>query len=484
MQQNKLLTYLMCLDAEEMKRFTRFMQSPYHTTNKPARAMVEALAKYHPAFDSSRLKKELLFQKIYGTNRPFHEGRLDQVMTQTLQLLNQFLAIENMMNSPLEMNKNRMGAMRKRKIDNAFFKGAKKREQLIENMPEGPERYLEGYQLFKDLFFHPATNRHLPEMKSIEKYVENLDWFILWEKQLTTNFLLNRQIVLSKKYDLKLHAEITEAFAEKVSNHYTLFILNKISEQQHQIDEKEMLALIDDYLENIDKIEKALESIVYALIRNLLAKGMRQSPEIFTRPLFKMMRMAHQKKWDLVEGKLTTNQLTGFVSVASKVGEFEYAENLIKNNLHLIDPADKVDVENLGYGYIYFWKGCYKNTLNYYDLAIGYLLKANQNKSFFSYQIKSLLLRCYYEVYLNDTDQQFFINDFSLAFERHLARDDSLSENKAEAYRNFCRYIRKLTKLKYQKENLTAKKDALSKQAASEKILFAREWIEEKIKGL
>lgn len=484
MQDNKLIRYLKTLDGDEMKRFVLFLRSPYHSTNKPALKLAEHLSKYHPEYDSPRLKKETVFKKIYGADRPFHEGRLGQVMTQTVKLFEQFLTLETVHSDPLVTSKIRMQAFRNKRLDKAYAKEASQREKHIAKIPEGAKRYLEGYKLGRDLFYHPSTERLKVNIDSLEKYVGNLDHFYLWEKQITTNLLMNRELIFPKKYDIKLYDEITIAFSEKIQQNYTLSFFHRLIKTRKDFKKETIVSISEEFQVNFEKIEEEFRAIIYSLVKNMMAKVVRSNTEDISRQLFLLMKFAREEGIDLIDGKISTNNFTGLVSIASKEGAYDFALRVLENHINLVQEQDRDDVFNLGKGYVDFWRGTVENNIETIERAVDHLLKVNQNKPFFTYQVKSLLLRCYYELYLNDSQQRYFVNDFSFAFERHLQRDKSLSQSKLLAYSNFCKILRKIVRLKFEEKERTEKLPRLISQVHSEKILFGKEWLLRKLEEL
>lgn len=484
MQENKLFRYLKKLGNSEIKRFVLFLRSPYHSTNKPALKLVEYLIKYHPEFESPRLKKETIFKKIYGTSRAFHEGRLEQVMTQTVKLFEQFLAVDTMLADPMKVSKHKMAAYKRKKLDKAFFRETEKQKEKIEAMPEGPLKYLEGYEVSRELFFHPATERTKVEMPCLDDYIENLDWFILWEKQLTTNYALNRELVFPKKYEIKFYDAIKEECEPYFKKNMYLKFLRRISVRQSNLTDDELKSLASEFEKVASEFDSLLRKNIFSFLINNLTIRYRVDGDKFLPSLFSLMKFRFKNDYLSTDGKIEATKFTSLVTLACKSGEFDWIQNVIDENVERIEDDDKLDTVGLAYGYLFYHKGERSGEKENYTKALDALLKVNQNRPFFTYQVKSLLLRCYFEIYFDKVEYQYFLNDFSLAFERHLNRDKTLSISKKDSYSNFCKIVRRLVKLRFEKNESMNKFKDLKNRVENEEILFGKEWLMEKIEEL
>jgi hypothetical protein len=95
MENSKLFSLLRTFSRKEMRLFDDFLCSPYHNTNRQLNVFFDAIKKHHPGFSSPRLEKEKLHRAVFGKMR-FDDVRVRGLMSDVLELAEEFLALENM----------------------------------------------------------------------------------------------------------------------------------------------------------------------------------------------------------------------------------------------------------------------------------------------------------------------------------------------------------------------------------------------------
>ena len=93
------------LSPDEFKRFSRLVNSPFFNTNPTQVELYKLLKKEYPDFDSPKLSKEKVFQKLYP-GRTFHYHRMSNIMSEMTRLVEEFL-------TQVEMER---GVFKKRKM--------------------------------------------------------------------------------------------------------------------------------------------------------------------------------------------------------------------------------------------------------------------------------------------------------------------------------------------------------------------------------
>ena len=65
MKTSKLFTILKTFSDEEMKRFEKFISSPFHNNGRNFKPIYSYLKKLHPDFPQKKLTDEAIFRKLY-----------------------------------------------------------------------------------------------------------------------------------------------------------------------------------------------------------------------------------------------------------------------------------------------------------------------------------------------------------------------------------------------------------------------------------
>ena len=114
------------IDQTEWRRFRKFLQSPYFNTNENLLKLADVIRKYHPTYDQKGCNKVNLFAKAFGKKGIYKEQKMGQMMSQLFQLVESFLLAEEFKNEETIEGKLRLKYYKERRLDNLFFKEAKK----------------------------------------------------------------------------------------------------------------------------------------------------------------------------------------------------------------------------------------------------------------------------------------------------------------------------------------------------------------------
>lgn len=94
MLKNDLLTLLSSFSKNDLKKFGKFVNSPYHNTNAKASELLDALRPFHPGFESETLTKKFLHGKLYGKGK-YVEGTVNYLLSELQRLAEKFISLEN-----------------------------------------------------------------------------------------------------------------------------------------------------------------------------------------------------------------------------------------------------------------------------------------------------------------------------------------------------------------------------------------------------
>ena len=65
MKKPKLFTLLSAFSKEELKKFEKFIASPYFNNERNFKPLYKILKQHHPSFDDPNLSEEKIFKKLY-----------------------------------------------------------------------------------------------------------------------------------------------------------------------------------------------------------------------------------------------------------------------------------------------------------------------------------------------------------------------------------------------------------------------------------
>ena len=95
MQQSKLVKLLKLLNKEELRKFDKFLQSPYHNTSNKNLQLFRILHKHQAnQYTNSRLDKEKVFKRLYPDAPKYQDSNIRNLMALLTQQIENFLYIE------------------------------------------------------------------------------------------------------------------------------------------------------------------------------------------------------------------------------------------------------------------------------------------------------------------------------------------------------------------------------------------------------
>lgn len=96
MKESKLISYLSSFSKEEMKRFEKFVNSPYFNSERNFKPLLKFLKENHPHFDNSLITIEFIFHKLHPCIPYDKRSSLTTrvMISQLTSLAEKFIAIE------------------------------------------------------------------------------------------------------------------------------------------------------------------------------------------------------------------------------------------------------------------------------------------------------------------------------------------------------------------------------------------------------
>ena len=206
MQQSKLIQLFSTLSPEELRRFRKLLQSPFFTTNEHLLKLFDVLKKYAPAFDSPKLTKTQIFQRVFP-NAAYDDNKMRTLMKNYTKLLEDFLLYTETAEQDRQQALLQVYAKR-----NLYPLYQRNRIRLLQSMEEKPYRDFEYYQTRYtfdfDYFFHPQTPKHTLQDDALFHLMESIDMQFILAKYRITSEMKNRERILPRKYDIRFLSAI------------------------------------------------------------------------------------------------------------------------------------------------------------------------------------------------------------------------------------------------------------------------------------
>lgn len=465
MKETKLVKLMEALTAAEFKKFRNFLHSDFYNTDDNLRLLYGAMKKHFPAFTSSKLTKEILFEKVFPGS-PWQDAKWRNLSSKMVKLIEKFYAI-------LELNEREekqllIKAYGRRQLYAYFEKECTNFIGALENQErQDVDLYKKRILAKREYYYHILTDKYenLPMLNSLQ---DDLDTYHQAEKNV---FACDEIILKKNRKAIIAQSQKTERPA--------FYTIRKIVHEMLKENSKEAFVKGKLFLaENISKLNINDQRFGLLSLQNFaigqvnLGLGKEFNPHII-----ELYKIGLEHKILFEKGVLPSNSFLNIVSTATALKEFEWSKYFIENYSKYLPPPNLQNVKKYALAIWHFQKG-------EYSLTIDLLSDFSSGTKSRILQAKLMLLRSYFSIFLKQPSYFDFFISYSTSFEKHIGRKGFMSPGRINQYQSISQLLRKIAKLKMAGVwNKKAKKDILE-LIANQPELITKSWLIEKIKTI
>ncbi|TND09671.1 MAG: hypothetical protein FD123_1028 [Bacteroidetes bacterium] len=431
MHNSKLADVLRTFSTKEMRLLADFVSSPYHNKNKTIISFFSIMAKDHPSFNSKNLGKKKLFQSLFGKNK-FDDVKIRGLLSDTLELAEQFLAFENMKKQGFSSDPFLLHELNTRNLDVLFEIRSKK--MLAPGQDPVQDKWF-----FLNRFLVSAENSdELWKLNDSKK--EKLVGANLFENtlnQLTEFYAYEAMRILTRMTILQYTMEYPDSglantdkllqFFESMENPPGVFSYLKLFQRVATRNDDAAYGDLKDMLLNQTTRILARHEIltgfdlllVYCYSNN--AKGSRN----YVKDTFSILQKYQELGLHLENGFMEDAHFINMIIVALKNSEIEWAKKYISANESFLRKENRENIINYCKGSIAEVEKKHKEALTYLNQVSNPPLLINMN-------IKAMLIKIYYEK--GDLNQ---VMNTCNSFNKFLRNNSKLSVFQKKIWRSF-----------------------------------------------
>ncbi len=465
MQNGKLTLLIHALKTEEYKSFGSFLQSSFFTKSEGVIRLWDLLLKLKKQSKLDQTKKEIIFKILFPKNK-YSDVKLRNLFRKLTKVIEEFLIFREHQNRPTDREILLNKIYRRRNVFSLFEKSGNKISKELEEHPErGSHYFLENYQWRKQHYFHPNTEKNSTSVLQLQDAFQHLHHFYSIEKLHIEVELRNQERIYAQQYDENFFNTNIERFAAPT-------LLKKVSElistQDFEI-YKEVKTL---FYERMDELNEGDRNVSYTALLNFLITKSRIDPKIYNPEIFTLYKSGIEKEILFSDNKISGITFSNIVTLASQLSYFDWADNFIKIYADNISDKNKSDFTTIALSQLQFHQKKYTQTL-------ATLLNYNFENYRFNYNAKILTIKTYYEQFLADVTYGELVESSILSFEKYIQRDQRLSSNQKQHYRNFTFILLNI----YKNNKLDKKKKESLKKIKTLDNVSNKIWLQEKIRG-
>lgn len=469
MLKSKLIDRLRLLKREELRDFSKFLDSPYYNANEKVVKLYDYLKLYHPIFESADLERAHVARQVFPEWKANTYKKLSHVMSNLSQLLERFFALREREDDELDYYQSLLKAYKKRNGDWFFNHTAEELEKQLGQLNErNTNYYYHQYQLNHERYTHTANARIRTGIESLEKTIDNLDLFYFGVKFRYSSEVRFRELYLSEKSELILLDEMLAAVKYPVFASASFVQIFAMIVRLYQTHDRavydELKTLI---FSNFDQFSGPEKFDMITMTNNFCIMESNRGKTEYLIEIFEIFEYGLEQGIYTPDGHIDHAVFDNIVGIACKLKKYEWGENFVQHYSKYLREEVSESVKIMALCRLEFAMGNFEKVLE--------LLRDVEFVDVqYSVNAKAFCLRSYYE--LKDYDTLFY--DACSAFAKYCRRNKVLSQQFKTLNLNFVSFIKRL----YQAKNLqSGKQEDLLKKLEETPLPFAN-WFREKIK--
>lgn len=437
MKESNLTKLLASFSKPEIKKFGKFIISPYFNTGKKFVVLfLQQLLEHFPEFEITRSR---IFEQLYP-GKPYNDVTMRKLISEGAAMAESFLLQKLLERDPLRNELLLLKDLSNRKVESAFNSKLKELISVINGNADPaavrPARKKELEEVLK--FHHSFRDRK----RSLHHYNSEMDWFAadvvenllaLYIERLTEkkNF---SEINFSKPFfDEVIHMLNDGKFSgiPIISIHFNHVMMLHTGEWQYY---ETLKSLKESYYSILNTNE--LKNIYVGLMNFVVEKSELNEISLTASKEELFVFYSEILSGGLIEQFFSEFLFLNIVTVSLQLGKAGFAEEFTDKYGKLLNPESRKEVVNFCRANILYFKGSY-----------GEALKLASRINFKYYQQKLLVRNLTIKIYFDQNESTAFGYQVS-AYRTYLKRESGIPAHLQSVIDGFLVYTAKLFDLK------------------------------------
>ncbi len=474
MTDSKFYSFLKALTSKELKRFRKYMESPYFVTHEKIFRLFELFESHLLSNTKHELIKEEVWRELYP-DRPFDYDFLRKLQHLLMDLGYDFLA-QQAFDENLPQKSHSTLQMLSRKQMTEFFEPAIR--SGMNHIKKEPNRagtyYYDLYSIEKFHYILENIESARVQKVNIQKLNlvdidANINNFFIAEKLKYYCLLLSWSKMTHVNKEVDFIPEIIDKIHTKnyleipaIAVYYQIYLT--FIEPENEIHFEKLKALIKQHI-HLFPAEDARDIMNSAI--NFTIQKQNQGQLKYSIDNFELWNQALDNEIILTNGEISPWAFKNIITLALRLNEFNWVEEFIETYGSKINKEYRDNAINYNKALFYFYK-------KEYDKAIPLSQKVQFDEMNYGLGARSLLLSIFYE--LNEFDVLQSILD---SFKVFVNRNKSITDERKKSYLQLIRLTKKLTELHNDDTNLLKIKSEIENSQA-----MSKKWLLEKVDEL
>jgi len=437
MKSSKLIDLLRTFNSQELLAFRDWVASPYYNKNQDLIRLYRHLKPLAPQFSEKKVHRELVFQKLFP-NQKYIDRQFKYLMSDLLKLAEQFIGYQIYQQQETLPTYHILSGLSARKLEKHYSYLHRKALLKLEKHPLRDANYYYQQYLLADI-----SDKHFEQQgvrkfdESLQNASDNFDLYYLSNKLRYATEMLDRQLVVSAEYKIKLVDEIKPFIATIQQEVPAIDIYNQILiTLQNEEKEGQFEKLKSVLRKHQDKFTQYELKQIYVFVLNYCIRKIRQGNRKFAQEALQLYLEGIDSE-ALFEGKyLSPWTYKNVITLGVGLKRFDWTEKFIYDYNEKIALDFQQDALHYNLADLYYKKGDF-------DAAQKQLQLVEYSDIYYNLGSKLMLLKIYFE-----TDESEALHSLLASFSIFLKRNKLISSKVKTSYQNLVKYVSKLMKAK------------------------------------
>lgn len=472
MKNLKVIRFLSALDSKELEEFEKFLRSPYFNSRDEVLGLFVILKKNYPEFPEAKIKKERVFKQLFPSN-PYNEKKIYALGLALQKLITQFMGVNLLMGKkqlwePVMVNY----ALRNHKLGKYLPRFLEEGEEELKGYPSKEAEYFYYRYLFQEQQVNQIIReKNRTDSLPLQSISDQLDYFVAFSKLEIAIPFANTVKVVDLEHNQALVAEsidLYERLPQPIPESLQLFyhLLMMLVEEDGEASFKSVKELLQKCQNSLSQ-QKLYQAFQYAI--NFCSKMIKQGHESYIKETFDLFSQMLEQDLLFYYTDAADLHFKNVVTIGIRLKKYDWVRDFINENKFAVGEGQRESITNYSYATLYFAEKAYSK-------AKQLLTKVKFLDPYYRLNTDALLLKIFYET--GDPESLYFRCRALMLF---ITRNKVLSSANKEAYLNFIRFIRRISRVKFDRKRNLPKILEDFKQV---EFLVERNWLKEKLKEL
>lgn len=477
MHSSNLIKLLKCLDKREMTQLGKFLNSPYHNSNKVATDLFEVLKKDHPNYQNKNLFKPTVFKKIFPAKK-YDEKRINKKISELNKLINEFIVIQKFKEKEHLRHLLKAEFLAHKEGGVLFKKHVEKTEGSF--VPKNGDEQWAMLQL-KLLWYSSSISE---KAEDVVGFIPDL--FAMLDKAWANkrSKILAASVSRERVIQDSAYLENFDLFKKYVTdnnllkNNPTILLTFRVVDMMLNDDHSSLSFCQKYFKKNIASFAFDDAKDLFLLLTNQIIYWYRTQSKKYLKPMFEWYKYGMEQDMFIENGIMRHQTYINISSTAALCGDYEYAQLFNQKNAKYLPEKEKYQCRQYCDAYCFFMQGDFKNA---YDLrpASSFVTIRLENN------FRMLEIRCLTELSIVDKEQyHHLLNSRLSSFEKHIYRSKKIAEKELLRMSNFIKILKRISTVLEQEKPSIVILRRIKKDLTEMFLVVAKAWLLLKVKEL